>query len=81
MKKPRLLTKLERAQLERARVLLEKIHEESCKALGVSSDDSLDEPIAAPAKYAEVSVYELLDQDQQERERWKWHRVLTGASI
>lgn len=69
-RKNALLTKRERQQLERTQMLLERVYERRCKALDIEPGygDEDDDPIAWPAKVAEVKVSVLLEGDQLERE-------------
>lgn len=66
-----LLTKRERAQLERAVALLERIHERRCRAMGLHAEqgDDVDDGIAWPAHAGRAYLDELLDGDAHERKQ------------
>lgn len=64
-----LLTKRERQQLERAVVLLGRVYERRCKALGIEPGygDEDDDHVAWPAHVADAYVSALLEGDEDER--------------
>jgi hypothetical protein len=71
IRKRALLTKRERAQLQRCAVLLERVYQRRCEALEIEPGygDEDEDPVAWPAHVSEAYIHALLEGDDDER-RW-----------